>query len=78
MLQHETMSINRNWVVKITPRLSKSLQLMHLDNLLFHPPSSYRIIKEGHEALNFIRVFKVPEPNQLFKSIVRIMWASVL
>jgi len=73
------MSIpNRNRVVEIAHSFSRSLQLQHLYQLVFHPPSSEMIGKVGHQVLSIRGVFQAPEPTQLVQSVVRTIRANAL
>ncbi|KAH0743127.1 hypothetical protein KY290_031120 [Solanum tuberosum] len=69
-LEHATMIIlNRNWVVEIACSFSRSLQLQHLHQLVFLPPSFEMIRKVGKQALSLKVVFQALEPTQLSLSV---------
>ena len=70
--------LSRNWVVEIARRVSRSLQLQPLHQVVFHPPRTGMTRRVEHQALNLKEVFKEPRLTPLALSVVRTILASLL
>ena len=70
--------LNRNWVVEIAQRVSRSFQLQDINHLVFHPPRTGMTIRVEHQTLNLRKVFQAPRLTSLSLSVVRTIRASVL
>ena len=67
-----TMTIpNRNQVVEVARRVSKSFQLQLLRQLVFHPPRIGMTRRVEHHTLNLREVFQAPRLTPLALSVVR-------
>ena len=67
-----TMSIlSRNWVVEIARRVSRSLQLQPLHQVVFHPPIIGMTRRSEHQALSLREVFQKQTFTPLALSVVR-------
>ena len=71
-------TLNKNWVVGIARRVSRSFNLHPRCKLEFHPPRIGTTRRVEHQDLNLREVFQAPRLTPLALSVVRTIRASVL
>ena len=69
--------LSRNWVVEISRRATKSIQLLLLRQQVFHPPRTGMTSRVEHKALCLRELFQAPKLTQLSLCSVRTIQKSV-
>ena len=69
--------LNRNWVVKITPRINRSFHLQALLQIVFQPQRIGMTRRVEHQDLCLTEIFQAPRHTLLSLSAVRTISVSV-